>query len=255
MNTARSKAKTPAPRTVAIIPARGGSKGISRKNIVGFRGHPLLAWTIAAARRATQIDRVYVSTDNGEIRDVALRYGAKVIIRPDELSGDEASSESALLHALDIIAAGDAAEPERVVFLQATSPLREPGELDRALRLFDAKGFDSLFSGASPEDLCLWKQDPSGLDSLNYDYRNRKRRQDADSAFKLWIETGSFYITKTTVLRWTGNRLSGRIGIYPVPFWESYEIDSLEGLDLCTWLMHHHQLDQQDPANLARPLV
>jgi CMP-N,N'-diacetyllegionaminic acid synthase len=142
-----------------------------------------------------------------------------------------------------------------VVFLQATSPLREPGELDQALQLFDAGGFDSLFSGASPEDLCLWQQGPAGLDSLNYDYRNRKRRQEADDVFKLWIETGSFYVTKTTVLRQTGNRLGGRIGIHPVPFWKSYEIDSLEGLDLCAWLMHHHGLDRQNPASMAGPAV
>jgi N-acylneuraminate cytidylyltransferase len=248
MNPNQPKRNAPAMRTVAIIPARGGSKGIPRKNIIDFCGHPLLAWSIAAARGATRIDRVYVSTDNGEIRNIALRYGAEVITRPPDISGDKASSESALLHALDVIAAGEAVEPERVVFLQATSPLREPGELDEALQLFDAGGFDSLFSGAAPEDLCLWKQGPAGLDSMNYDYRNRKRRQEADGAFKLWIETGSFYVTKTAVLRHTGNRLGGRIGIHPVPFWKSYEIDSLEGLDLCAWLMHHHRLDQQIPA-------
>jgi N-acylneuraminate cytidylyltransferase len=253
MNSIRSGAKTPGPKTVALIPARGGSKGIARKNVIEFHGHPLLAWTIAAAREAARIDHVYVSTDDGEIRNVALHYGAKVIERPDELSGDAARSESALLHALDIIAAGEAAEPERVVFLQATSPLREPGEIDAALQMFDTEGFDSMFSGASPEDLCLWKLEPDRLDSLNYDYRDRKRRQEADGASTLWIETGSFYITKTTVLKRTGNRLGGRIGIFPVPLWKSYEIDSLDGLELCAWLMHHHKLDQHNPRTRRRP--
>lgn len=239
--------KAPALRTAAVIPARGGSKAIPRKNVIDFCGHPLLAWSIAAARRANRIDRVFVSTDNEEIQQVALQYGAEVILRPIEISGDQASSESALLHALDVVMKQFGAEPERLVFMQATSPLREPNELDEALQLFDAEGYDSLFSGAQPEDLCLWRQSPGELDSLNYDYRNRRRRQDADEAVKLWVETGSFYITRTSILRRLGNRLGGRIGIYPVPFWKSYEIDSLEGLDLCAWLMQRNGLANQSP--------
>ena len=234
-------------RIVALIPARGGSTGIPRKNIIEFCGHPLIAWTIATARRAKRIDGVYVSTDDGEIGSVARRYGAAVIARPPELSGDSASSESALLHAIDTIVSNEGADPRTVVFLQATSPLRETSELDEALDLFAREEFDSLFSGSQPEDLHLWKQDRKGLASLNYDYRNRQRRQDMDDTSMVWVETGSFYVTRTVLLRASGNRLGGRIGIYKVPFWKSFEVDSQEGLELCRTLMHLYQLDQRDP--------
>jgi CMP-N,N'-diacetyllegionaminic acid synthase len=235
-------------RTIAVIPARGGSKGIPQKNIKEFCGHPLLAWSVAVARRTKQIDGVYVSTDNSEIRRVAQDYGAEVILRPAEISGDQASSESALLHALEVVGKEHGTGVERILFLQATSPLRETKELDEALKLFDTGGYDSLFSAANPEDFCIWKEGSGHLDSLNYDYRNRKRRQEADGAIKLWIETGSFYVTNAALLRRTGNRLGGKIAVYPVPLWKSHEIDSMEGFELCAWLMHHHHLDQRSPA-------
>jgi N-acylneuraminate cytidylyltransferase len=232
-------------RTVAIIPARGGSKGIPRKNVIDFCGYPLLAWSIAAARGAKGIDRVFVSTDDREIGAVAREYGAEVIDRPPELSGDAATSESALLHTLDVLKARGE-NPERVVFLQPTSPLRETEELNAALLAFERDGFDSLFSGARPEDYCLWMQSGSRLTSLNYDYRNRRRRQEMLEE-ELWIETGSFYITKSALLRSEANRLGGKIGIHEVPIWKSYEIDSLSGLELCALLMRHHGLDRTPP--------
>jgi N-acylneuraminate cytidylyltransferase len=240
---------------VALIPARGGSKGIPRKNVVDFCGHPLLAWSIATARDTSAIDRIFVSTDNKEIRDVAIHYGAEVIMRPDDISGDLDSSESALLHALDVILTQHSIEPDRVVFLQATSPLRESAELSQALHLFDAEKYDSLFCAASPEDFCLWKEGIEGLQSVSFDYRNRKRRQEMDAGSKLWIETGSFYITKTTVLRRSRNRLGGKIGIFRVPFWKSHEIDSMEGFALCEWLMHYHKIDRLKPMSFIDPAV
>ena len=88
---------------VAIIPARGGSKGIPKKNLADFCGQPLLAWTIACCRRCRLINGVFVSTDASEIAAVAKRYGAEAIARPPELSTDIADSESALIHALDFI--------------------------------------------------------------------------------------------------------------------------------------------------------
>ncbi len=228
--------------TVAIIPARGGSKGIPRKNVIEFGGHPLLSWSVCCARRTRGIRRVFVSTDDPEIKAVALRYGAEVILRPEEISGDAATSESALLHALKAIGAAGYPPPDRIIFLQATSPLREPSELDDALDHFEREGLDSLFSAATPEDLCLWREDGGKLESLNYDFRSRKRRQDGNDQ-RLWIETGSFYILKPPLLVETGNRLAGKIGVFPVPLWKSHEIDSPEGLELCSFLARLHQLE------------
>ena len=116
-------------RSVAIIPARGGSRGIPRKNLRVIAGKPLLAYTIEHALATPSIDRVVVSTDDVEIGTVAARHGAEVIWRPAEISGDRASSEAALLHALDELAARDDYRPDLVVMLQATSPLRRPDDV------------------------------------------------------------------------------------------------------------------------------
>ena|SRR5437867_8750729 len=233
-------------RTIAIIPARGGSKGIHRKNIVDFCGYPLISWTIACARRCSLVEKVYVSTDDAEIASIATVYGAEVIHRPANISGDTATSESALIHACDVIGQNRNL-PEIIIMMQATSPLRETSELDGALSKFAEGGVDSMFSAARPEDTLLWFDDASGLQSLNFDYRARKRRQDAAHGPQIWIETGSFYVMKTELLLSSQNRLGGRIGMLPVPFWKSFEIDSLESLQICAALMRIFRLDTVTP--------
>lgn len=235
---------------VAIIPARGGSKGIPRKNLVDFCGHPLLAWSVAAARRCQRIERVYVSTDCEEIADTASRYGAEAIHRPEKISGDAATSESALLHACEMIASASGSLPDAVVMLQATSPLRETSELEGALKKYADGAYDAMFSAAPAEDFLIWRGLGEKMQSVNYDWRNRVRRQDADASDELWIETGSFYITRTELLRETGNRLGGRVGTWTVPMWKSFEIDSIEGLELCEILARYHSLDTRPPEDV-----
>ena len=235
---------------VAIIPARGGSKGIPKKNIVDFCGQPLLAWTIACCRHCRLINGVFVSTDDSEIAAVAKRYGAEVVTRPPELSTDTADSESALIHALGSIEPKARNPVDAVVFLQATSPLREPAELDGALAKFKVEKLDSLFSAAELEDMLIWREKAGRFQSWNYDFQNRKRRQDAVSEGRQFIETGSFYISTPQLLLEKHNRLGGVISIWPVPFWKSFEIDSLEGLQLCEQLMKTHHLDQPSPQPL-----
>src|SRR5690242_1090781 len=108
--------------TYAVIPARGGSKGIPRKNVQPVGGVPLIARTVGAAIGASSIDRVFVTTDDSEIASVARAAGAEVVMRPDDLAGDTASSESAVLHALAAIGDTGAEPPDVVVMLQCTSP-------------------------------------------------------------------------------------------------------------------------------------
>ena len=236
-------------QTVAIIPARGGSKAIPRKNIIDFCGYPLISWTIACARRCSLVEKVYVSTDDAEIAGVAKQYGAEVIDRPDSISGDTASSESALIHACEVIRSNGRL-PDAIMMLQATSPLRETLELDGAVNKFAKGTLDSMFSASQPEDMLLWIERASDLQSLNYDYKSRKRRQDAADGPQVWIETGSFYITNTELLLTSGNRLGGRIGMWAVPFWKSFEIDSLESLDVCATLMRTYKLDRIAPETI-----
>lgn len=211
-------------KTIAIIPARGGSKGIPKKNIIDFCGKPLLAWSIIQAVYTPEIDDVYVSSDSDEILAIAENYGAKRIKRPEAIAGDTAASESAVEHALKNIGT----PVGTIIMLQATSPLRKPDDLRKALMEFELKGLDSLFSGALLEDFLIWDKDSAGkLKSFNYDYLNRGRRQDRRPQY---LENGSFYIFKPGVFA-QGNRLGGKIGVYIMELWQSYEIDTVEDLE------------------------
>ncbi|HWQ25424.1 MAG TPA: acylneuraminate cytidylyltransferase family protein [Chlorobaculum sp.] len=221
-------------QTVAIIPARGGSKGLKNKNIYPVAGLPLLAWTVTQALDSAHVDGVFVTTDDSAIASVARAYGAEVIDRPEEISGDKATSESAILHALDIIGQTCGNEPETVVFLQATSPLRKPGDIDRAIELFRSEGADSLISVTRADDLTLWEQRSGAWASVNFDYRNRGMRQDRPSQY---IENGSIYIFTPEVLRRFDNRIGEKLSAYPMEFWQTWEIDTIEEIDLVEYYM------------------
>jgi len=226
-------------KTVAIVLARGGSKGIPRKNLVDFCGKPLLVWTLEQCLTARGIDSVWVSSDSTEILEVSQSKNAKAIERPEHLSGDTASSESAWLHALEVIEKEEG-EVDLVVAPQVTSPLREPLDIERAIDLFASGQYDSLFSGSPAEDLCIWERFPDGrLESVNYDWRNRKRRQDHSPQY---IENGSFYLFYPQTLRDHNNRFGERIGMVEMEFWKSFEIDSPETLRLCEALMREFLL-------------
>jgi N-acylneuraminate cytidylyltransferase len=206
---------------VAIIPARGGSRGIPRKNICAVAGRPLLAYTIDHAKNTAAIDRVVVSTDSPDIAGVAAQYGAEVVWRPPDISGDGASSESAMLHALDELAARDAYRPDLVVLLQATSPLRHAQDAQRAIETLVAEEADSLFSACSVHGF-VWRRNGHGLSSFSYDYRARTPRQQAPEDL---LENGSIYVTRHDLLRATGNRLGGRIAVYRMDPLDSFQVD------------------------------
>jgi len=228
-------------KTIAIIPARGGSKGIHRKNLVDVCGKPLIAWSILQADFAVEIDEVWVSSDDDEILEIAEQYGASLIKRPLEISGDEATSESAFQHAIDFIESSGA-RIKRVVAMQATSPLRVPSDLDCALRLMANKDYDSLLSVTEVEDFFAWGVDESGFArSLNYDYRQRRRRQELDKTF---LENGSFYIFTPDLLRSMSNRLGGRIGMYVMERYKSFQIDNPEDIFFCSSIMAAYDIDK-----------
>jgi len=181
---------------VAIIPARGGSKSIPKKNIIDFCGKPLISWNIKQALESKCVREVYVTTDDKEIADVSHKYGARIIWRPVELATDTSSSESALLHAIDEIE--KIHKIDVVVFLQTTSPLREPSDIHRAIEIFISKSADSLFSAAVLEDFCVWEDEGGDLKSITFDYKNRGRRQDRKPYY---LENGSIYIFKPEVIK------------------------------------------------------
>ncbi len=213
---------------LAIIPARGGSKGIPRKNLQPLAGRPLLAHTVEAALAASAVTRVVVSTDDDEIAEVARALGAEVVRRPAEISGDTASSESALAHVLDHLRDTEGYEPELVVFLQATSPIRRPTDIDDAVAALLEAEADSLFSACAVHGF-VWRRSGDGLRSLTYDHEHRPRRQDIGEDL---LENGSIYVFKPWVLREHGNRLGGQIAVYEMDPLHSFQVDEPGDLEL-----------------------
>lgn len=151
---------------VAVVPARGGSKSIPRKNLRAFAGHPLLAWSVAAAREAACVDRVLVSTDDPGIRDVAIACGAEApFLRPAALAGDETPDLPVFAHALDWLEREEGWRPEVVVQLRPTSPVRPRGLVDAAVaRLTGDPGATAVRavapSGQNPYK--MWRPGPPG---------------------------------------------------------------------------------------------
>lgn len=201
-------------RAVTIIPARGGSKGIPRKNLVDVAGRPLLAYAVEASL-ASGVDETWVSSEDDEILAVAESLGARALRRPDALATDTASSEAALLHFAEHVAF------DRLVFVQATSPFVTPGDIDRAVALLDE--YDSVLSVA-PFTQFVWIEGRP-----NYDVGNRRRRQDAPPAY---LETGSLFATSRDALLRTGNRLSGRVGYVHVPKIRAFDVDGWDDLEV-----------------------
>lgn len=215
-----------------VILARGGSKGIPKKNIVHFCGKPLIAWTIEQCLNAN-ISDLYVSSDSNEILDLSCNYGAQPIVRPMEISGDHASSEDGWLHALDVIKS-KGKNYDWYLAPQVTSPIRQSTDFIKGIELAYSENYDSIFSSSVVDDLFMWSFSSGVYSSLNYDWKNRKRRQDIGKQF---VENGSFYMFRPNTLKKNRNRLGGRIGNVKMEFWKMFEIDSNDDLRLCSAVM------------------
>ena len=231
-------------KIVAVIPARGGSKGIPGKNLLPLAGKALIVWSIEQALAAGDvIDRVVVSTDSEEIAKVAIDSGAEVpSLRPPHLAGDETPTEPVLLHVVEEMAQ-QGEHPEAVMLLQPTSPLRLPGSIERAVDEFQGRNADSLISMV--ETHAFFWSFPNGLHSppvAAYDFKNRPRRQDILQADKQYKENGSIYLTRTHLLCTKKNRLGGVIAGFVMDEAEGIEIDSVADFSIVESLLHLYKM-------------
>ena len=224
---------------VAIIPARGGSKGIPGKNLLTVAGKPLIAWSIEHALNSSKIDSVWVTSDSAEILSVAEAYGANAIRRPASISGDEATSEEAWIHALKKIQI--TSEVDLVVCIQPTSPIRGSHDLDEAIDKFFVEKLDSLLSVTKIEDHFEWTMGINGAVPVNYDFKNRKRRQDIEVRY---LENGSFYLISPELLMANNNRLGGVVGLYEQEQYKMYQIDNAEDIELCEAILNGYGLNE-----------
>ncbi|MGM7670602.1 cytidylyltransferase domain-containing protein [Microbacterium sp. A93] len=218
--------------TVAIIPARGGSQQVPRKNLSRIGGIPLVERAVRSAAGADGVDLVVVSTDDDEIADVSTAAGARVIRRPAELSGNTASSESAVLHALDELERGGESVGV-VVFVQATSPFISSAGIDAAVDDIRSDRYDSVFAAHETYGF-LWRCDENDAAvAINHDAAHRPRRQDREPHY---LETGAFYAFNAEGFRQAGHRFFGRVGIVEVPEWSAVEIDDAQHLAVASAL-------------------
>lgn len=186
---------------LGLIPARGGSKGVPRKNIKEIYGKPLIAWTIEKAKAAKLLDKIVVSTDDDEIAEVARNYGADVLIRPAHLASDTASTQDVMVHALKNYPA------DILVLLQPTSPCRRDGLIDECINDFTANEYDSLATGF----MCSYKE--YGQNTLP--------RQQIQGFF---YDDGNVYVIKASNIL-NGDRYGKKIGRKFVSRYENAEID------------------------------
>jgi len=230
---------------VAIIPARGGSVGIPRKNLQKVGGETLVARAVHSARVSAKIHHVFVSTDDGEIAGEARRAGALTIDRPAGLATATATSESALLHALGSL---DRA-PRIVVMVQATSPFIDASDLDAAIGRVASGEADVVFSAVATP-VFLWRPahaDGIGWEGVNHDAAVRPRRQDLPPQV---AETGAFYVMRADGFRDAEHRFFGRVEPQLVDERFAIDIDTDVELEIARALASVHEGSR---ANAAKP--
>ena len=228
-------------KVLCIIPARGGSKGIPKKNIIDVNGKPLIAYSIEPAIEAQKlgiIDKVIVSTDSEEIANISLKYGAEIpFLRPSEISGDKAKSVEFIMHALDFYSK-QGVNYDTVLLLQPTSPLRTLNDLLASLNLYKEAENDSLISAYEEEyinDLVIYRMDEDGKTSIPVNHLHNKgvRRQEHGS---LYVRNGCIYISSAELIG-KGYVIGETPLLYIMEKNKSVNVDTMEDLELLRKLL------------------
>lgn len=218
-------------RFLAVIPARGGSKGVPRKNIRLLAGRPLLAYTVDQARAVPQIDLTVVSTDDPEIGRIAFDLGVQVVDRPAVLSTDDSPTEPTLLHALDVVERESGFNSDYVVVLEPTSPLRSPETIYNCIVTIVERRAQSLLTVRESREN-IGELEGGYFRPLRVDAP--RRRQDRAPFF---VESSTVYICRVNHLRATGTLVAKDWAAYVVPDVEAVDINSLEDFALAECVM------------------
>ncbi|MFF0481556.1 cytidylyltransferase domain-containing protein [Streptomyces sp. NPDC004779] len=201
--------KKPSPTVLAVIPARGGSKGVPAKNLAPVAGIPLVGRAVRACLGAVGVTDVAVSTDDHAIAAAARSFGAEAVPRPAALAGDTATSESAVLHALDAFEATHGRTADVVLLVQCTSPFLTSAEVAEAVARITSGAADTAFT-AAPSHGFLWRETADGATGVNHDKAHRPRRQDREPEY---LETGAVYAMDAAGFRTHGHRFFGRTAV------------------------------------------
>ncbi|MEV7683300.1 acylneuraminate cytidylyltransferase [Streptomyces sp. NPDC088341] len=214
---------------LAVIPARGGSKGVPAKNLAPVGGVPLVVRAVRASLAARRVTDVVVSTDDAAIAEAARSAGAEVVLRPAAIAGDTATSEAAVLHAMDAYEAMRGVAADVVLLVQCTSPFITAEDLDGVAGAVTEDGADSALTVA-PTHGFIWRQDSEGSDDsgasggygVNHDKSNRPRRQDRPQEY---LETGAAYAMRADGFRAANHRFFGRTALVRTDAARVLEID------------------------------
>ena len=197
-------------RFLIVVPARGGSKGVPRKNLRKVGGLPLIEWSIRSGQESNHLKTVVLSTDDDEIAQIATSSGALVVLRPAHLATDTSQTELTMAHALDEIA--DADSYSHIVLLQPTAPIRRVGLVDQAIEKMMNDGSDSLV-GVVESSPFIWKGSRSNA-RPEYDVAQRPMRQFFAASDLSYRETGNIYITTVDAFRKSGCRVSSKTSLF-----------------------------------------
>ena len=231
----------------AIIPARAGSKGIKNKNIIDIANHPLIAYSIEAAKKSKYIDEIYVSTNGKKISKISKKYGAEVILRPKNISDDITMPDDAVTHSINYLNKIMNRKQENIIFMQPTSPLRCEGDIDKAIIKFTELKCDSLFSAVNLHP-CLWTSlKKSKIKPLNYNPFKRKRRQIDENNI---VENGSFYISKQDTYLQYNNRFGKNITYFIMNYICLTQIDDINEMKIIESVLKSNQFNY---LNLIKP--
>lgn len=206
---------------LGIVPARAGSKGMPGKNVHPLAGEPLIVHTLRAARQARLLDRLVVSTDDAAIAAVAEAEGVEVVVRPPELAADDSPTEDALLHVLDELVARGEPEPEYVVTLEPTSPLRTARLIDDCIRLARERDADAVLTVTET------RENYGRLVGGRFDFLfpgASRRRQDREPLYR---ESSTVYVTRTSSLRATRSVLADSPFAVIAPAGEAVDVNTL----------------------------